>query len=55
MLDLKDNIFLYPLTIGGVDYFVTLNNVMYVLGFHSADELGIKEVDMNWMRTLFRD
>jgi len=28
---------------------------MYLTGFHSVDELGIKEVDMNCSRTLFRD
>jgi len=38
-----------------LDYFVTLSNVMYMLGFHFSDELGIKEVDMNSARTLFRD
>jgi len=30
-----------------LDYFVTLSNVVYLLGFHFVDELGIKEVNMN--------
>jgi len=55
MLDLKANIFLYYLAIEALDHFITLSNVMYLLGFHSADELGIKEVDMNSARTLSRD
>jgi len=55
MLDLKANIFLYPWPLKALDHFVTLSNVMYFLGSHPADELGIKEVDMKCARTLFRD
>ena len=55
MLDLKANIFLYYLAIEALDHFITLSNVMYLLGFHPTDELGIKEVDMNSTRTLSRD
>jgi len=55
LLGLKVNCFLYPLAVGGLDYFVTLSNMVYLLHFHSADELEVKEVNMNSTGILFRD
>jgi len=55
MLGLRANIFLYPWPLEALDHFVTLNNIMYLLGFYSVDELGIKVMDTNFVRTLSRD